>query len=84
MCLGCDEQVYCGRCWMMEHKEEDMAAHLWKGADSGKSVAPPLPPPPASLSRSSSMLPESLPYLHTPRKRHIACLTFAMHVYSVQ
>eukprot|EP00903_Cladosiphon_okamuranus_P007817 g7563.t1 len=36
VCLGCDEQVYCGRCWTMEHKDENMAGHPWKGADSGK------------------------------------------------
>lgn len=41
VCLGCDEQVYCGRCWTMEHKDEDMAGHLWKGADSGKYSPPP-------------------------------------------
>lgn len=36
ICVDCEEQVYCGRCWTMAHKEEDMAGHVWKGADSGK------------------------------------------------
>ncbi|CAB1110547.1 unnamed protein product [Ectocarpus sp. CCAP 1310/34] len=36
ICMDCEEQVYCGRCWTMAHKEEDMAGHVWKGADSGK------------------------------------------------
>ncbi|CAM9198538.1 unnamed protein product, partial [Ectocarpus sp. 12 AP-2014] len=36
VCMDCEEQVYCGRCWTMAHKEEDMAGHAWKGADSGK------------------------------------------------
>ncbi|CAN0035449.1 unnamed protein product, partial [Scytosiphon promiscuus] len=35
ICLDCEGQVYCGRCWNLEHKEEDMAGHQWKGADSG-------------------------------------------------
>ncbi|CAM9374641.1 unnamed protein product, partial [Hapterophycus canaliculatus] len=36
VCMDCEGQVYCGRCWNLEHKEEDMAGHQWKGADSGK------------------------------------------------
>ncbi|CAM9976055.1 unnamed protein product [Ectocarpus sp. 6 AP-2014] len=36
VCMDCEEQVYCGRCWTMAHKEEHMAGHVWKGADSGK------------------------------------------------
>ncbi|CAM9855318.1 unnamed protein product, partial [Laminaria digitata] len=35
VCHGCEGQVYCGRCWTVEHKPEDMAGHSWKGADSG-------------------------------------------------
>lgn len=69
VCVGCDDQVYCGRCWTMEHKDEDMAAHLWKGADSGKCSSP---------SSSSSSFPS--PFLlracrmYAPQERRILVL----------
>lgn len=36
VCQGCDGQIYCLRCWTMEHKSDDMATHKWNGADSGE------------------------------------------------